>query len=462
MPNAFAFMMLGVWPLVVIAMFRRMPLERALIWSVLGGYLILPPVVVIDLPALPALDKHTIPSLAAAMCLTVMGRRVRILPATMLGKILVLMILFSPIGTVLTNREPVLFTVGGLPGLTPWDIVSSGAYQFMMLLPFLLARDVLAGPTAQKEIVRALLIGGLIYSIPMLYEVRMSPQLNLKIYGFFQHGFDQTFRFGGFRPIVFLQHGLWVAFFAVTALAAAVAALRAADPQNRMRYLVATIYLAIVLIFCRSLGPLVLAVAIVPLVFLASRRTQLRVAALLAVLVIAYPVLRGANLVPVEAMLEQAARIDEQRMQSLQFRFDNEEALLERAKEKPYFGWGAWNRNMIHDDATGFPVSISDGLWIIVIGIGGWFAFIAQFGLLASPLLMLRRKMRSLPDIAETPYLGALALMLAFNMIDLIPNATLTPLTWLLTGALLGYAEKLARVPARQITRQPQMTSRPA
>jgi len=70
--------------------------------------------------------------------------------------------------------------------------------------------------------------------------------------------------------------------------------------------------------------------------------------------------------------------------------------------------------------------------------------------------------MRSLPDIAETPYLGALALMLAFNMIDLIPNATLTPLTWLLTGALLGYAEKLARVPARQITRQPQMTSRPA
>ena len=34
-----------------------------------------------------------------------------------------------------------------------------------------------------------------------------------------------------------------------------------------------------------------------------------------------------------------------------------------------------------------------------------------------------------------------MALMLGINMIDLIPNATLTPLTWLLAGAILGYAE---------------------
>ena len=48
----------------------------------------------------------------------------------------------------------------------------------------------------------------------MLVEVRLSPQINTWIYGFFQHDFIQMMRYGGFRPIVFLPHGLWVAFFA--------------------------------------------------------------------------------------------------------------------------------------------------------------------------------------------------------------------------------------------------------
>ncbi len=38
-----------------------------------------------------------------------------------------------------------------------------------------------------------------------------------------------------------------------------------------------------------------------------------------------------------------------------------------------------------------------------------------------------------------------MALVLVINILDLLPNATLTPLTWLLSGALLGYAEYLKR-----------------
>jgi len=43
-----------------------------------------------------------------------------------------------------------------------------------------------------------------------------------------------------------------------------------------------------------------------------------------------------------------------------------------------------------------------------------------------------------------------LALILAVNLVDLLPNATLVPLTWLIAGALLGHAESLARDTARQ------------
>lgn len=450
MPNAFAFLMLSAWPVVVFAMFRRMPVERALIWSILGGYLFLPPVVALDIPALPSLDKHAIPALSAFVCLLALGRRIRLLPLTMPGKLLLLTLVLSSIGTVLTNRDPVLFAVGGLPGLTPRDIFSSAAYQFLAVLPLLLAREVLSTPSAHREIVRALIIAGLIYSIPMLYEMRMSPQLNTKIYGFFQHSFDQTIRFGGFRPIVFLQHGLWVAFFVVTAFASAAAASRFAEPGHRPRYIAATLYLGVILVFCRSLGPLIHAVFLVPLILFAGQRTQLRVAAILAVIVISYPVLRSADLIPVEMMLEQVERIDVDREGSLRYRFDSEAALLDRAIERPYFGWGAWDRNMVHNYVTGRNVSVADGRWIIVVGISGWFGYIAEFGLLQLALWMLVRQARGSPGGTETPYLGVLALILAFNMIDLIPNATLIPFTWLISGALLGYAEARLgqRVPA--------------
>ena len=61
--------------------------------------------------------------------------------------------------------------------------------------------------------------------MPALFEVRFSPQLNIWIYGFFQHDFQQMIRGGSFRPIVFLPHGLWVALFFLSTLVAAAALL---------------------------------------------------------------------------------------------------------------------------------------------------------------------------------------------------------------------------------------------
>ena len=70
MPNSFAYIMLFAWPFVVFFLFRQLPLQKALIWSILGGYLILPVKTEIDFPLIPALDKTLIPSLAAfVMCL---------------------------------------------------------------------------------------------------------------------------------------------------------------------------------------------------------------------------------------------------------------------------------------------------------------------------------------------------------------------------------------------------------
>ena len=44
MPNNLAYLVLLVWPAMSFALFLRRRVERALIWSIFGAYLLLPPV----------------------------------------------------------------------------------------------------------------------------------------------------------------------------------------------------------------------------------------------------------------------------------------------------------------------------------------------------------------------------------------------------------------------------------
>ena len=454
MPNGFAYLMLALWPLVVMVMFRKMPIERALIWSILGGYLLLPPSQAnLNLPMIPALDKVSIPNIMALIgCAFIAGQRIEPVPHSWLARLLLVILIVAPVATVLNNSEAIRFAVQEfqmlefvspqgveIPGLRPYDTFATVASQVIFLLPFLLARQFLATPRALRELLVALMIGGLVYSLPMLVEVRLSPQLNTWIYGFFQHSFAQMIRGDGFRPIVFLPHGLWLALFTMMAMFAAMALARATAPQERTALIVATLWLAVMLVLCRSVGPMLIAAGLLPLMLLAPSRVQLGVAALIGLVVLIYPLLRGSGMFPLETVLQWSEMFGAERAQSFRFRLENEEILLARAAEKPLFGWGTWGRNHVYDPMTGDMLSITDGHWIIVIGSFGWTGYLAQFGLLALPLVMLFLRFPARPASLA----GPVALLLAANLFDLLPNATLVPLTWLLAGALLGHAEAL-------------------
>jgi len=144
-----------------------------------------------------------------------------------------------------------------------------------------------------------------------------------------------------------------------------------------------------------------------------------------------------------DAILEQVAAISDERAGSLRFRFVNEDILRERAMLKPLFGWGSWGRNHILDPVSGALLTVTDGRWIIVIGVYGWIGFLAEFCLLTLPIFLMWREAKASYNASITPYAGAISLLLAINVLDMLPNATLTPLTWLFAGALLGYAESL-------------------
>lgn len=293
-----------------------------------------------------------------------------------------------------------------------------------------------------RDIMSTLVVAGLIYSVPMFIEIRMSPQINVWVYGFFQHDFIQMVRYGGYRPMVFLPHGLWAAFFALMAFVAATAMWRYGEAQRRALYMLATGYLGVLLVMCKSAAALIYGIILLPVVRLLSLRQQLLIAATLAMIAALYPALRGAGLVPIDEIMAQAEAISPDRAASLLFRLNNEDALLARATERPWFGWGYWGRNQIHDPVTGEVTSTTDGRWIIVIGMMGWAGYLAEFGLLSFSIVLLwRTSLRR--GVEVSPFAGPVALILGFNMVDMLPNATLIPFTWLLAGALLGYAERL-------------------
>src|SRR5262249_43590891 len=157
-------------------------------------------------------------------------------------------------------------------------------------------------------------------SLPMLFEVRMSPQLHTWIYGYFPSSFAQTYRDGGFRPVVFIGHGLLVAFFTMTTIVAAAVLSRTRTRVLRLPSCRVAIYLSAVLLLCKSAGALVYGLVSVPLVRFASPRTQLRVATVLAIVALLYPVFRSADFVPVKFIENMVASISTERAASLKTR----------------------------------------------------------------------------------------------------------------------------------------------
>ena len=467
MGNAVAYLVLLAWPAICVAFFARLSVERALIWSILGGYMLLPPITALDLPLVPALDKFTIPSLSALMILLfVLGKRPNLIPQQRSTRLLMLGLLLGTIPTVLTNGEaitfnyrtdvePIQFVTAALPGLRLIDIVSVLSEQLIMLIPFLLARHYLASEVGLKALTIGLMAAGLIYSVPAVIEVRLSPQLNLWIYGFFQHDFQQMMREGGFRPIVFMPHALWLALFFVMAICAAAALLRGADHHTRLRYGAALLLLLVMIYLCKSLASQVYTLLLVPLILFAPLRWQIRVAGLMAAFAVVYPMLRGFGLIPLDWILSQAEAYNPARAQSLGYRFNNEEQLLTRAAEKPFFGWGEWGRNLIRDPQTGQIWTIPDGRWILIFGSFGWVGYISQMGLIACPIVIVWLGMRHAQDGAVSPLIGPLCLMLAITMMDLLLNDTMVPMTWLIAGAILGYGERLLAGTAEQRRAEP-------
>ena len=432
------------WPVVVIILFQKLERPAAVAISIIAAYLLLPVEGGIDLPLLPPIDKNTVAVIAALTVAWQMSRTD--IKATVLDgwlprhtglRILIFVAVASAMLTVVFNGDQVSYGPVVLPGLRLYDAFSAMMGAALMMLPLILARKYLAHPEQHVLLLTILCVAGLCYSLLALYEVRMSPQLNRMVYGFFPHSWAQHLRGNGFRPIVFLSHGLQLAIFFTGTIIAACALMRIHAEKQRMLYLCAALWLFMTLVLAKSIGALAIALLLVPIAALLSVRMQMLAAAVLTILVVSYPLSRGAGWVPIERIQSIATQIDPQRGASLGTRLQNEEAMLEKASVRPLFGWGRWGRSRIYDE-NGRDISIADGYWAISIGVGGWVKFLSEFLLLGGAVVLLALRQRIYNIGMET---SALALIVAGWMVDLLPNSALTPLLWLVAGALWGRVE---------------------
>jgi len=421
-----------------------MPIGKATLWSIMGAYLLLPTRTVVDLPVFPPLDKVTISNVSAFfVCRFILGKKIKLLPDLGIGKILILIYIASPFITVFLNPDPVIAGPRFIKGMEYYDALSAIIRQVLFIIPFLLGFAFIRDEKRHKELLWVLAYAGLFYSIPMLFEVRMSPQLHNWIYGFFPHSFAQQMRGGGFRPVVFIGHGLLVAFFSMSSLVAAIAIGKSTKTIMGYNAGAVVLYLAVILVLCKSYAPLIYAVLLASFIQFSTPKKQLRVAWVLVLLVLCYPMIRVVDGFPINGISSFVADFSPDRAQSLQFRLDNEEALLDRVRNKALFGWGSWGRNRVYDMTSGKDLSVTDGRWIIVMGEYGWVGFLAEFGLLALPVIRSVKVIRYIKDKREQIVFGAITLLLAISIVDLLPNSSVSPWTWLLAGALYGRIDQL-------------------
>jgi len=447
MGNWFAYAAIVVWPVIAIVLFRTKPVTTAILMTILGGHLFLPVNTGIDLPMIPPFDKATVPALSAFIgCRFIAHKQINYLGRNKLVRWLLCFYLVLPFITAELNAETIYIGAKELQGMTHYDALSAVVQQFILFLPFFIGRQFFRSYDNQLLVFKTLALAGLGYSLLMLFEVRMSPQLHIWIYGYFPHEFGQQMRYGGFRPVVFMGHGLLVAFFAAITLISATVLWQLKTRINRFSAANVTYYLLLVLLLCKSMASLVYGFFALLLIKFAKIKTQLRIATILVLMALLYPTMCVMNIFPHQALVENVQAIDAERAQSMKFRFDNEHELLERGRQKFFFGWGSWGRNRIYDEETGKDISTTDGHWIVTFGQFGWLGFIAEFGLLTVPVFRAISASRYVQSRQELILLAAHTLLASIIIVDQLPNGFLAPWLWLLISALLGRAEEIIAV----------------
>ncbi len=461
--NILAYLVLFAWPIVCLSVFAARKgsarLSNTVAWMLLLPIMFLPSNMAWDPPLLPPFNKFRISLLSIFLALKLFHRAdtLKRAPWHRLPGFLFVLFLCAMAGTINSNQDGLRAGPLELPGLVWYDWLSQAIQETLdIFLPFYIGQRVFRDRDSLIDFFKVMTTCALIYGPFMLFEVRFSPQLHMWIYGYYPSEFQQAMRGTGFRPIVFMNHGLSVAAWMYACLLSALA-LRKANVNFPSVATNVRIYIDwALLILAKSFGPVIYG-GLATLLRLLSVKWIARFVVVAALLVAVYPVLRAQDVFPTTDLVQLFRSLSGDRADSLKFRFDNEDLLLRHAMERPLFGWGTFGRNHVYSE-WGKVLTVTDGQWIIVLGCFGYVGHVLYFTLLLSPLLRFLRSYKKMPT-RERGLCSMLALLLATFLLDLLPNAFSDYLTLVYAGMLWTLSEIFRRPRARPKPSKP--VSRP-
>ncbi len=437
----FAYLVLSlfvIFGLSLCATATRAQLAKRTFGAFAFGQLFLPASLYFDLPVLPPLGKSELASLMPLLGL-LMNSRVKVTRRDLFGGI-AFMIWAGVAGytaTVLTNGDSLVFGPKRITGLSVNDgIAESFGFLVNVGASFWIGRLTIRSPRDLEDALKVLLLFGIIHVPMCLFELRMSPQLHKMVYGYSVISFRNIMRSGGFKPVGFLVGGLAMSIFLFSVVATA-GILK--QLKVRVAGLGAGVWMLVVLgvlAISKNLGANVFAVIFLLVTTFAGPKGVARVARVLVVAFLFYPVARIKGWIDFDPLVQWIAQYSEERATSLQVRLINEEALAERAMLRPWFGWGGYGRSKVFDE-NGISQNLLDGAWVITLGESGIVGFLARFSVIFQPVWWWSKHLRHLPK-REMALIAGLTLMLAFRVADYLPNGFFTTLPVFFGGALVG------------------------
>lgn len=425
-------MMFGWLPLSVFWFLRGRP-HRAVLFCVIGGWLFLP-MIEFTIPGLPDYTKNVAIALGLLIGGYISGNRQS---ADFCWTVYDLPLIFWCLSPVFTSLSNGLGVYDGLSGLLEHFVVWA--------CPYLAGRIYFNSENKIRELCIGMLIGGVLYLFLCLYEIRMSPQLSNIFYGFFPHSFLQHIRYGGFRPIVFLQHGLMVSLWMAITTIVAFWLWRSGEIKKIFGIPIFVIVFLMIstTILCKSAnGWLTLVIGISFYYVWRYLKTPFP----LLVFLIAIPVyvfLRASNIVSVQEVVAPFSGVfDPERVGSLELRLFQEDLFCVKALQRPVFGWAGYGRGWPVDPGTGEKmIRMIDSLWLIVFSSKGFFGIYSMLAMmLVGPWKVLRL---GGVKLAKSETNGVVPVVLSFVvilfLIDSLVNGMVNPIYITTSGALVSF-----------------------
>ena len=316
------------------------------------------------------------------------------------------------------------------------------------VVPYFVGRIVLSESGSLRSVLWVVVVCAAAYAPLCWIEMRFSPQLHNWAYGFQQQAFVQARRGDGFRPMVFMQHGLAVALFMSMGTVAAFALWMSETKRARLHAGLAAVVLGATLVGCKSFGAMALGAGGIGVLLACRALNATWPLALLALVPMVYVVARTAGGWSGEELVSLVSMLSD-RDESLGVRLRSEASVWEALGPNRLFG--VLRFSLFKDIDEGTSV-FADGLWLIALNRTGIVGLCVLFGLMVLPSLAALRRVAGQGGqwVERVPVVGAvyLAIMMSF---DNLANCMFNPLMGLVLGGLVTYS----RLPRPGVLGQP-------